>query len=452
MASRPADPARLATALKHFEADQFAEARDVCRKILTSHPDDFWALRLLGVVLTKQKEYEQAAQYLRAALAAGTSDETTAMSTMVDLATALAAQREFGAALEWCQLALTRRPDDVTALHNCANALVALNRHGEALAQYRRARAIDPESVQLEFNEGLALLALGDWRAGWMQYESRLSMPDFFHLDDHPHALPRWRGDTDIRGKTLLLQAEQGLGDTLQFIRYAPLLTECGARVVVRVQPPLGKLLVDLPNVYRVTTFFDEPNAVDMQCLMMSLPAIFGTTLETVPAQVPYLRVPPGFLMLWQALLGPPKRKRVGIAWSGRQHIPLRSMPIAKLAPLLTRSDLEFHSLQKEIPDEDRVWLAANPVVVDHSTELKDFADTAALTSLMDLVITIDTSVAHLAGALALPTWILLSFSADSRWLIDRRDTPWYPTARLFRQKRLKDWDDVVREVLLALP
>jgi ADP-heptose:LPS heptosyltransferase len=183
----------------------------------------------------------------------------------------------------------------------------------------------------------------------------------------------------------------------------------------------------------------------------MSLPLAFGTRVTNVPAHVPYLRVPPDFLLLWRTLLGRRKRPRVGIAWSGSQHIPHRSMPLRALAPLLRRQEYEFHSLQLEIPEADRDWLAAIPWLIDHSQEQKDFADAAALVAEMDLVLTIDTSLAHLAGALARPVWIMLPFTADCRWLLDRDETPWYPTARLFRSKRFGDWDGVVADVMKAL-
>jgi hypothetical protein len=194
---------------------------------------------------------------------------------------------------------------------------------------------------------------------------------------------------------------------------------------------------------------------VDLQCPLMSLPLAFGTTVATVPARVPYLTVPRESMVTWQALIGPrqPRQhRRIGIAWSSGPRPPLRSMPLITLAPLLTgRSDLEFHSLQKEMSDTDRAWLEAHDMVVDHSAQQKDFADAAALIAHMDLVISVDTSLAHLAGSLGKPVWFMLPFSADSRWLRERTDTPWYPTARLFRQKQPGHWDGVVADVVEKL-
>jgi hypothetical protein len=184
----------------------------------------------------------------------------------------------------------------------------------------------------------------------------------------------------------------------------------------------------------------------------MSLPRAFRTELATTPADVPYLAAPEPYRLLWRTLLGERKRPRIGVAWRGQQHLPHRSMPLAQLAPLLQRTEYEFHGLQKQMTDADRAWLNANPLLIDHSEDLRDFADTAAIAEVMDLVISIDTSVAHLAGALARPLWIMLPFAADFRWLLDRADSPWYPTARLFRQARTGDWSSVILAVTEALP
>jgi hypothetical protein len=201
-----------------------------------------------------------------------------------------------------------------------------------------------------------------------------------------------------------------------------------------------------------VLTYFDAVPALDVQCPIMSLPLVFRTTPTDVPAHIPYIAVPPEYALLWQTLLGQRRHARIGVAWSGRQHRPQRSMPLGALAPLLLfRPDLEFHSLQKAMPDADRQWLAVHDVMVDHSAEQRNFTDAAALVAAMDLVLSVDTSLAHLAGALGKPVWIMLPFSADWRWLVGRNDTPWYPTARLFRQRQPGDWDGVVAEVARTL-
>jgi tetratricopeptide (TPR) repeat protein len=452
MKTRLTDPTMLVEALRHFEADRFAEAAAACEAILHHSPHDWLALRLLGHIRKDERAFDQAAQLLTAALRAAPPDTPDIISILNELAEALRGKGDFAGALDCCRRALVRDPRNAMTLQNHGSMLIALNRHAEALEQYRLARAVMPDSAALRMNEGIAMLALGMWPEGWERLEARLSMPLPQGVDPFPEDVPHWRGQIDIAGKSILLHGEQGLGDTLQFIRYAPLVAARGARVVVRVQPTLGPLFARLPIADSVLTFFDAVPDVDVQCPIMSLPLVFRTTLANLPAQVPYLSTPAEYLMLWQALLGRRRRMRVGIAWYGRQNMPHRSMPLHTLAPLLlTRQDLEFQSLQKEMPDADRRWLGTHGVVVDHTEDQKNFIDTAALVAQMDLVLSIDTAMAHLAGALGKPVWIMLPFSADWRWLVARTDTPWYPTARLFRQQRLGDWDGVVAEVAQAL-
>jgi tetratricopeptide (TPR) repeat protein len=448
MASQSTGSSTLVAALAHFEAGRLAEAAAACAAILHRAPDDWLALRLLGHIRNRERAFDEAARLLAAALQAAPPDVPDVISMLNGLAEALRGKRDFAAAIACYHRALARNPRDAMTLQNLGSTLVALNRHAEALEQYRLARSVAPDSVELQLNEGVATLALGRWPEGWERLEARLAMA----RDQFPQDVPQWRGETEIAGRSILLQAEQGLGDTLQFVRYAPLVAARGARVVVRVQPVLGPLLARLPIAGSVLTDFDAVPAVDVQCPIMSLPLVFRTTLDDVPSHVPYIAVPPEYALLWQTLLGPPRATRIGVAWFGRQNMPQRSMPLQALAPLLlSRPDLEFHSLQKEMPDADRQWLAAHGGMVDHSADQKNFTDAAALVSEMDLVLSIDTSLAHLAGALGKRVWIMLPFSADWRWLVGRSDSPWYPTALLFRQHRPGEWDSVVAGVAQAL-
>jgi tetratricopeptide (TPR) repeat protein len=452
MESRLADPTMHIAALRHFEAGRLAEAAVACVAILNGVPRDWLALRMLGHIRKSERAFDQAVHLLAAALQAAPSDTDDTVSMLNDLAEALLGNQDYAGALDCCRRALAHDPRDAMTLRNHGNALAALNRHTEALEQYRLARMVTPDSARLRLNEGIAMLALGVWPEGWERLEARLSIPPPEGVGPFPDNIPQWRGEPDIAGKSILLHAEQGLGDTLQFIRYAPLVAARGARVVLRVQPALGPLFARLPIADTVFTFFDAVPDVDLQCPVASLPLAFRTTLANLPAQVPYLGAPPEYLMLWQALLGLRRRKRIGIAWFGRQNMPHRSLPLHTLAPLLLgRQDVEFHSLQKEMPESDRRWLATHGVVVDHTEDQRNFLDTTALVARMDMVLSIDTAMAHLAGALGKPVWIMLPFSADWRWLVGRSDSPWYPTARLFRQKRPGDWNGVVAEVAQAL-
>jgi hypothetical protein len=254
-------------------------------------------------------------------------------------------------------------------------------------------------------------------------------------------------------GKTVLLHGEQGLGDTIQFCRFAPLVSRLGACVVLEVQPPLKTLIEELDWVHLVVGRGEPLPRFDVQCPLLSLPLAFETTLETIPGTVPYLRATADRVSHWRARLGNKGARRLGLVWSGNAMFASnhkRSMSLSQLEPLLSL-DVELVSLQKNVGPEDARWLADHPQVRHFGGELQDFAATAALTSLMDVVVSVDTSVAHLAGALGKPTWILLPLVPDWRWLLHRADSPWYPTARLFRQTQLDDWGSVVDKVIAEL-
>jgi ADP-heptose:LPS heptosyltransferase len=254
-----------------------------------------------------------------------------------------------------------------------------------------------------------------------------------------------------VAGQRILICAEQGFGDTIFFARYVRSLSRAGATVSLSVYPELKSLFRELEDVANVIEPGEQESEADAVTAFPSLPLAFHTDFASIPAAVPYLRAPAPQLAAWRKRLGPRHKPRIGVCWWGSQHIPHRSIPVASLAPLLDRTEFEFHSLQKEISPSDREWLAAQPGIREHGDALTDFAETAALISLMDLVITIDTSVAHLAGALARPMWIMLPFAADWRWLRGRSDSPWYPTARLFRQPRWGDWSAVVATITQTL-
>jgi hypothetical protein len=352
-----------------------------------------------------------------------------------------------------CRAALAHAPPDVPPARlsdmtaRLCEVLVAMGRPRAALAACQAALARHPDLVDIEWNESLALLMLGDYAAGWRKYETRWRVHGHDPLPERATVIDPAR----VAGKRVLVLAEQGRGDVWQFARYVPLLARRGARISMQAHGDMQAVLRLLPEVEQVVDPDSDWPEADLVTPLLSLPLAFGTEVASIPAEMPYLQVPEGRAAAWRARLGPRSRPRIGLAWRGSQHIPQRSMPLATLAPLLDRGDVEFHALQKDITPTDRAWLARHGGLTDHSESLTDFADTAALIGLMDLVVTIDTSVAHLAGALAAPVWIMLPFSADRRWLLDREDSPWYPTARLFRQSRRGDWDGVVDRVAAAL-
>lgn len=355
----------------------------------------------------------------------------------------------------------------------CAQAHYAMavilqedGRLDEALQHYDRAVAADPGYVEANWNRALLQLRQGNFEEGWRGYDWRwrgVQRADS-GLRDSPLM---WLGDKPLAERTILLMAEQGLGDTLQFCRYATLVAEKGARVLLQVQKPLQTIVRSLPGVAEVFAMEDPIPDFDYLCPLLSLPLAFKTTLASIPGRTPYLRADEDKLRAWQGRLARKNKLRVGLVWSGgfRPEQPetwavnaRRNVPLSLMRPL-RHSAIEFYSLQKGEPAESE-WAELRakswdgPELIDWTSDLHDFSDTAALVGNLDLVISADTSTAHLAGALGKPVWILNRFDSCWRWLLDRCDSPWYPTARLFRQSRPGDWESViekVREELLRL-
>ncbi len=347
--------------------------------------------------------------------------------------------------------AVALAPGYVDAWCNRGNALRDLHRHQEAIASYERVLALDPEFAGAHWNLANCRLLLGDYLSAWPHFEWRWEAPGKAS-PRRDFAQPQWDGATPLAGKTLLLHSEQGLGDTLLFCRYAQRAVAAGAQVVLQVQPPLVPLLA---GQFEATQVIAEGEALpdfDFHCSLMSAPGAFRTTLHDVPHDVPYVRSDPARAARWRSLLGAATRPRVGLAWSGSKTLrrDLRSIGLTDVLPLLTE-DIEWISLQKEVSSADSEMLAANARIRHFGDSLHDFADTAALVDIVDLVVTVDTSVAHLAGAMGKPLWVMLPFNPFWVWLLDRPDSPWYPTARLFRQPAIGDWSSAVREVGGAL-
>jgi Flp pilus assembly protein TadD len=355
-------------------------------------------------------------------------------------------------ALACAERSLIDARDPAHAHRILGTALAALNRHEEAIDRFRAAQIVNPDDATARTFEGMALLSLGHFQEGWLRYEARrIATATDTTFRDLPQ--PLWHGDADIRGQTILLYAEQGLGDTIQFLRYAPFVAARGARVWLEVPRLLRRLAATVEGVAGIIVPGDPLPDCDFQCPLLKLPMAFGTEAGNIPASVPYIQADRQAVAAWRQRLGATRRRRVGIAVSGNsdhQENRLRSIPVATLLPLLRRQDCEFYIVQTGLAKADAAQLAQLGVQ-DHSGALSDFADTAALMSLLDLIVSVDSAPAHLAGALARPTWLLPQFSADWRWQRDRTDSPWYPTMRLFRQPRPGDWDSVVAEVGGAL-
>ena len=361
--------------------------------------------------------------------------------------------------------AIARQPKDPRPHSNRGAALRSLNRLPDAARSYERAMALDPVTPEIKANCGFAHLGLGDYAKGLPLFEERWNNRAMqAYLQSRAFAAPFWRGQEALEGKTLLLHSEQGFGDILQFCRYAPLAADRGARVVVEVDAALKPLMRSLRGVDQVVAQGEPLPPIDLHCPMMSLPFAFGTTLETIPGRTPYLSADPALTAAWRARLGPRRRPRVGLAWSSgvRPDQPelaavngRRNLPLAKLAAL-RGLNVDFVSLQKGQPAEaafDALDPAAwdGPPILNVAAALTDFSQTAALMTALDLVVSVDTSIPHLSGALGRPVWVMNRFDPCWRWLQGRTDSPWYPTARLFRQPAMGDWDSVLAEVRQAL-
>ncbi|HEY4032175.1 MAG TPA: tetratricopeptide repeat protein [Caulobacteraceae bacterium] len=361
-------------------------------------------------------------------------------------------------ALEALAHAIALDPAEAAHPFNRGVVLTDLGRLEEACADHEAALALAPDYRPARLSGAHAHLALGQFERGWELYEGRWQGPDGYGFTGAP-----WDGKASLEGKSLLLRGEQGLGDTLQFCRYVANAKALGARVVLEVQPPLVRLLAGLDGVDAVIEHTDTPPQTDYQALLMSLPFLLGTRLDTIPGKTPYLTADPAGVARWQARLGTKARPRVGLVWSGgfrdeggSRWINVRRNIALGLLARFAGADVDFVSLQKGEPGEGelRTLKAAGwdgPDILDVMDEVDDFADTAALVQALDLVITVDTSTAHLAGALDKPVWIMNRYDSCWRWLRGREDSPWYPSARLFNQADLGDWDKVVARLRAEL-
>lgn len=359
----------------------------------------------------------------------------------------------FDDALASYERAFSIEPNLADVLCNRGATLCELYRFAEALASYERALALQPDLAQAHFNEAHCRLLLGDIARGFEKFEWRWKIEPY--IDGRRQFVqPEWLGSGEIAGRTVLLYAADGFGDTLHFCRYVPLVAARGARVILEVQEPLRELMGSLAGGARVFAKGDPLPDFDLHCTLLGLARSLGTDLATIPAATPYLHASPAAVSSWNARLGRRDRPRVGLAWSGN---PLhnndrnRSIELRSLLPLLSGIDATFVSLQQELRAGDALVLESDSEILHFGAELKNYSDTAALISNLDLVISVDTSVAHLAGALAKPLWILLPYIPDWRWMLDREDSPWYPTARLFRQGETRTWDNVIARARAAL-
>ncbi len=429
-----------------WQEGRLRDAEEILRRAAAINPDHFAVQTNLGLALMSQRRDDEAADCFRAAIRV----RPDAFDARMNLGNVISNSGDFEGATEWLVSAAEICPDSAEAMQNIAMNLGRQGRWSEAVGYYERAVALMPDSPEAHRNLGCALLATGQFERGWVEHEWRLTCK--------PHAGCRinrtfWNGDL-FPGRTILLHFEQGFGDTIQFVRYARLVKARGGRVVVLCPAPLVRLLSRCEGVDMACDGLAVEPDCHIQAPLMSLPSIFGTTMETIPAKVPYLFPEPPQVEHWRSVLARVREGGpllVGIAWQGRPENAAdrwRSFPLDRMAPLAAVPGVRLVSLQVGYGTEQIAALEGRfPVVELPGRRGRDFSETAAIASQLDLVIAPCSAMTHLAGAIGVPVWLALSLPGDWRWFVDREDSPWYPTLRVFRQETLGDWDDVFRRM-----
>jgi tetratricopeptide (TPR) repeat protein len=427
--------------------DRAQEAADELRAVLARAPQHADSHINYGLALAKLEAPEQALAAFDAGLALAPNHPTAHFNRGL----ALLELGHYAEAIAANERALAANPDHAGAWLNRGRALSFLKQYEGAIESYRKALAARKDYAEAHYNESLALLTAGDYRAGFEKYEwrwRRTGMPA-----QKSRGRPLWLGEYPLARKTILLHAEQGLGDTIPFARYVPMVAAMGAKVVLEVQPELRTLMRGLSGISEVIARDEKPPPFDVHCPLGSLPLAMKTEFAGIPAQIPYLSADEAHLAKWSPRIEALPRPRIAFAWSGNAaHVNdrNRSLSFARFASMLA-GDASFISVQRDVRAEDAADLAAAAHVTHLGGELEDFGDTVAVLALCDLLIAVDTSVVHLAGAMGRPVWVLVPFAPDFRWTRDGDTTPWYPAARLFRQPSPGDWDSVIARVRGAL-
>ena len=437
-------------ALKELKQYEFALAHFDYAVAL--QPESMFGYHYRALVYHDAKRFDEAIRDHQRALLL----DPNSVFTCLNLANTFAELDRFQEALEFYNYVLELSPSYAMAYNNRGNLYLDHGFIQEALQDYASAAEIEPECTRFRWNQALMHLLLGEYEQGWPLYEAGMGIAGFARGLRKQSSKPEWSGQSGVSGKRVLLYAEQGLGDTIQFCRYASIVAALGAQVILEVQPALVNLLQTLQPQYGGLPFkivaqgegFDE---YDVHTPLMSLPMIFNTRIDSIPAETPYLYA--SQQQVSSSLAAHARCPRIGLVWSGsstHNNDHRRSLALVQLMPLL-QLPYEFHCLQKEIRPDDAALLGDIPELIVHQQRICDFTDTAALIDAMDIIISVDTSVAHLAGAMGKPLWILLPFVPDYRWMLHRQDTPWYPQAKLFRQAEVGDWQSVVEQVTISL-
>lgn len=422
----------LALAWKHRQSNQLADAESVCRQILGADPQNADAMSILGLVVALSGRVDEGITLTGQAIARRPSEALY----QCRLGSILLVNHRLQEAVEVYRKTIALKPDLADAHNDLGNALKQLGDVTGAIQSYRKAIASAPQSPIPHNNLGLMLLLLGQFEEGFREYAWRWRALTIF---DQQFTQPRWDGSA-LNGRRILLRAEQGFGDAIHFCRYVPIIQQQGGRVIFACKPELHRLMHSLRGWDSLITQGDPIPDFDVHSSLLDLPALMKTTLDSIPAAVPYLSAAPTDAASWRERLLPLPGLKVGIAWAGsRQHSNdwNRSLSLMDLTPLSQVPGVCLVSLQKS---DAAPSYPAGMGVADHTSLLTDFSQTAALIENLDLVITVDTSIAHLAGAMGKAVWVLLPFMPDWRWMLSRCDSPWYPTMRLFRQSTIREW------------
>jgi tetratricopeptide (TPR) repeat protein len=450
LALRPGDPEALFYRGNALSAlDRAEEALSCFNTLLASNPAHGEALLNRGAALARLGRHTEALADFDVALARAPRHA----EALYNRGAALLDLNRPGEAILSFDASLAIAPQHPGAWNNRGRALQALNRHGEAVTSFEKAIAVDRNNADTHSNLALSLLTLGELTRGFTEYEwrwKRTGMSDA----RRSYRGRLWLGEFPLGQRRILLTAEQGLGDSIQFVRYVPLLASNGAKVVLEVQPELKALLADADGVESCHARGEALPAYDFHCPLGSLPLAFKTEPSTIPAQIPYLRADDAHIEKWRSSIEALPGKRVALAWAGHARHPNdrnRSIELRLLEPLLALDGISFISIQRDLRGDDREVLARHGNITDIAEQLTDMADTAAVASLADLTVSVDTSVVHIAGAIGREVWVLLPFSPDWRWTLTGERSPWYPQMRLFRQSSPGDWRGVIEAVREAL-
>ncbi len=427
------------------------EAEGLYKMLLDFFPDQVEVISALAALLLQLGQQEKGIALLKKSL----SLNPLQPSALFNLGIELQKQTLLEEALQRYDQALALNPKDINVLINRGNTLKDLKQYRDAISSFERALSIQPSSASAHWNKALTHLLIGEYEQGWREYEWGWECGERGRV--RKFTQPVWLGEESISGKTIFVYREQGLGDLIQFSRYLPLLEKQGAQVILEAPASLISLMRSISKTIIVLEDNQPLPYFDFVCPVMSLPLAFKTTIDSIPAEVPYVTINQDKKKVWREKLGVKTKPRVGVVWSGSMTNKIdlnpcarRNIPLEQLKTIF-ELPLEFHALQKEFRPEDEALIVGIKNIQLHQYELHDFSDTAALIQEMDLIVSVCTSVTHLAGSLNQPAWVLLPYSADYRWMLNANDSKWYPSIKLIRQTKINDHTGQVKELLKGL-